>query len=178
MAAATPARIILIRHAEKPGETKTQAVSDDAVADTGLAPRGAYRAGAYAAYFDPKRSGGLYPAIEHIFATKATAHSNRPVLTVTPLAAALGKKIHDQFDDKPAGISGLAAELLGGNYAGEVILVCWHHGTLPDVVKALGYPNPPKIAETAIDLVWTLAYEGGAPSPSFTQVQQNLMYGD
>ncbi len=114
-----PALVILIRHAEKPGESKGHPVSDDDTTDPNLAPLGYYRAGAYAAYFDAKLNGGLYPAIDHIFATKASDKSNRPVLTVTPLAAALGKTIHDQYDNHAKGIADLGADVLGGKYAGQ-----------------------------------------------------------
>ncbi len=123
-------------------------------------------------------NGGLYPAIDHIFATKASHASNRPVLTVTPLAAALGKKIHDQFDNKPEGIAELAADVLGGAYAGQTILICWHHGTLPDVAKALGHDAAPKIPGTSFDVVWQLAYAQGAATPTFTPGTENLMYDD
>ncbi len=111
-----PSLVILIRHAEKPGESKGHAVSDDDTTDPDLAPAGYYRAGAYAAYFDPALSGKLYPAIDHIFATKASSKSNRPVLTVTPLSKALGKTIHDQYDNKPDDIA-----KLGAGPAGRVV---------------------------------------------------------
>ena len=173
-----PGLVILIRHAEKPGESKGHYLTDDETKDPNLAPAGYFRAGAYAAYFDPKRNGGLYPAIDHIFATKASHASNRPVLTVTPLAAALGKKIHADFDNKPEGIQQLAGALLSGTYAGQTILVCWHHGTLPDVAKALGYDNAPKIPGTSFDVVWQLAWASGATTPSFTPSTENLMYDD
>jgi hypothetical protein len=173
-----PALVIIIRHAEKPGETKTDVISDEALTDPNLAPAGYFRAGAYAAYFDPTRNGGLFPAIDHIFATKATQHSNRPVLTVTPLAETLRKKIHDEFDNKPDGIAALGKELLGGSYAGQTVLVCWHHGTMPAVAAALGYPSAPHIPPMSFDVVWRLAYTKGSPAPTFTSAWQTLMYGD
>ena len=174
-----PSLVILIRHAEKPGEAKGKVVSDDDTTDPNLAPLGYYRAGAYAAYFDAARSGGLYPSIDHIFATKASHKSNRPVLTVTPLAAALGsKKIHDQYGNDPTGIDGLGADVLGGKYAGQTLLICWHHGTMPDVAKALGYDQAPKVPGTAFDIVWQFAYAAGSTTPTFTASTENLMYDD
>ncbi len=173
-----PSLVILIRHAEKPGESKGHPVSDDSLKDPDLAPLGHYRAGAYAAYFDAKLNGGLYPPIDHIFATKASASSNRPVLTVTPLAKALGKTVHDQYDNKPCDIAKLGADVLGGKYAGQTVLICWHHGTLPDVAEALGYPGAPKIPGTTFDVVWQLAYGKGSATPAFTPGTENLMYDD
>lgn len=173
-----PSLIILIRHAEKPGESKGHEVTDDETADPNLAPLGYFRAAAYAAYFDPQRNGALFPPIDHIFATKASHKSNRPVLTVTPLAAALGKKIHDDFDNKPEDIDKLGATLLGGAYAGQTILVCWHHGTMPDVARALGYDKAPKVPGTSFDVVWRLSYDDGSTTPTFTPSTENLMYDD
>jgi hypothetical protein len=173
-----PALVILVRHAEKPGESKGHPVSDDDTTDPNLAPLGYYRAGAYAAYFDTTLSGGLYPAIDHIFATKASDKSNRPVLTMTPLAAALGKKIDDKYDNHARGIADLAAEVLGGKYAGQTVLVCWHHGTMPDVAKALGYGDAPKVPGTSFDVVWTFAYAKGSATPTFAASTENLMYDD
>jgi hypothetical protein len=173
-----PALVILIRHGEKPGESKGHPVSDDDTTDPNLAPAGYYRAGAYAAYFDATLNGGLYPAVDHIFATKASDKSNRPVLTVTPLAAALGKKIDDNYDNHAKGIADLAAEVLGGKYAGKTVLICWHHGTMPDVAKALGYDSAPKVPGTSFDVVWQLAYAGGSTTPTFTPSTENLMYDD
>ncbi len=175
---APPALVILIRHAEKPDESKGHAVSDEETTDPNLAPLGYYRAGAYAAYFDPKRNGGLYPAIDHVFATKASDKSDRPVLTVTPLAAALGKKIHDQYDNHPDGIAGLCAEMLSGAYAGQTVLICWHHGTMPDVAAGLGHANAPKVPGTSFDVVWQFAYAKGSTTPTFTPSTENLMYDD
>ncbi len=173
-----PSLVILIRHAEKPGESKGHAVTDEEATDPNLAPLGYYRAGAYAAYFDAEKNGGLYPPIDHIFATAASHKSNRPVLTVTPLARALGKKIHDDYGNDQAGIDALAADVLSGAYAGRTLLICWHHGTLPAVAEALGHAGAPKIPGTSFDVVWQLAWESGSTTPSFTPSTENLMYDD
>lgn len=173
-----PALVILIRHAEKPGESKGHAVSDDATTDPNLAPLGYYRAAAYAAYFDTTLSGGLYPAIDHIFATKASDKSNRPVLTVTPLATALGKKIHDEYDNHPAGIADLCKDVSSGAYAGQTVLICWHHGTMPDVAAGLGHAGAPKVPGTSFDVVWQFAYAKESTTPTFTPSTENLMYDD
>ena len=173
-----PALIILIRHAEKPGETKATPIDDSEITDPYLSSAGYYRAGAYSAYFDAKKNGGLYPKIDSIFATKATRRSNRPFLTVAPLGAAVGKTVNVDYDNKPDGIAKLAATLLGGKYAGQTVLICWHHGTMPALAAALGYPNAPKIPRTSFDVVWKLAYSAGTSTPSFSSDGEHLMYGD
>ncbi len=58
------------------------------------------------------------------------------------------------------------------------MLICWHHGTLPDVAAALGYEGAPKIPGTTFDVVWQLAYAKGSATPTFTPGTENLMYDD
>jgi hypothetical protein len=173
-----PSLVILIRHAEKPGESKGHAITDDETTDPNLSPLGYYRAGAYAAYFDAEKNGGLYPPVDYIFATAASHKSNRPVLTVTQLAAALGKKIHHNYGNDQSGIDALAADVLSGAYAGQTVLICWHHGTMPAVAAALGYDDAPKVPGTSFDVVWQLEWKSGSAAPSFTPSTENLMYDD
>ena len=70
-----------------------------------------------ASAFQPKGTSGRLPSrfyipatfgkIDHLFATQESAYSDRPVQTITPLAATLNLKIkHDFKDDDFKGISG------------------------------------------------------------------------
>jgi hypothetical protein len=121
------ATMFLIRHAEKPES------------GTGLSREGQKRADAYVKYFqslkDPK---GKAIRWDHLFACKDSENSDRPVLTITPLATALEKKIHHEFKDK------LFAELVthfqqnAKLYAGSNIVICWHHGKILDLAGAMG----------------------------------------
>ena len=72
-----PKLVLIIRHGEKPGD-----------GDRHLTPKGYQRAGALAALFDAARNGGVYPAIDALFAATDTKESHRPVATVKPLARA------------------------------------------------------------------------------------------
>jgi hypothetical protein len=125
--AQAPATVLLIRHAEK---------LTDGLID--LSPVGFERAKLL-----PQLFGGAGAAAPHdlprpdfLFATHVSVKSNRPAETITPLAQALGEPISADVADKDFAV--LAKELLSGKYAGKVVLVAWHHGSLPGFARALG----------------------------------------
>src|SRR5262249_19052011 len=72
-----------------------------------------------------------------IFATEQSHQSNRPVETITPLSLALGLSINSSFPDSAAGIQRLANVMQGPMYGQQVVLICWHHGTIPKLATAL-----------------------------------------
>jgi hypothetical protein len=115
--------VLIIRHAENPANGH------------GLSPRGEERAEAYKNYFlnftvDSKR---LEPNAVVVAADSKQSH--RPRLTVEPFAKAAKLPIDNRFANKqPADL----AAGLRANYQGKVILVCWHHGQIPDLLRALG----------------------------------------
>ena len=115
--------ILIIRHAENPPNGH------------GLSPRGEERAKAYINYFlnftvDSKR---LEP--NAVVVAADSKHSHRPRLTVQPFAKAANLTIDNRFANKqPADL----AAALRANYQGKVILICWHHGQIPAVLRALG----------------------------------------
>jgi hypothetical protein len=115
--------VLIIRHAEDGGKGQD------------LAPRGHERAEAYKNYFlnftvDSKR---LEPAV--IFAAKDSKKSHRPRLTVEPFAKAAKLKIDTRFGNNQS--ADLAADLRA-NHQGKVILICWRHPYVPDLLRALG----------------------------------------
>jgi hypothetical protein len=115
--------ILIIRHAENPPNGH------------GLSPRGEERAKAYIDYFlnftvDSKR---LEP--NAVVVAADSKHSHRPRLTVQPFAKAANLTIDSRFANKqPADL----AAALRASYQGKVILICWHHGQIPAVLRALG----------------------------------------
>lgn len=115
--------LLIVRHAEDPPSGH------------GLSPRGEDRAKAYVNYFqnftvDSKR---LEPNAVVVAADSKQSH--RPRLTVEPFAKAANLVIDNRFANKQP--ADLAAELRA-NYQGKVILVCWHHGQIPALLRALG----------------------------------------
>jgi broad specificity phosphatase PhoE len=97
-----PATILIIRHAEKLTDGRID-----------LSPTGFERARLLPRLFSPASVRSDLRAPQVLFATHLSAHSNRPIQTVTPIAAALHLPIDDIFsnEDYPA----LAATLLSAN---------------------------------------------------------------
>jgi hypothetical protein len=161
-----PATILLIRHAEMLTDGRPD-----------LAPAGFERAKAI-----PQLFGGASGAAPHnlprpdfLFATHVSKNSDRPVETITPLSAALGLTISSEVADKD--FATLATELLSGKYAGKVVLVAWHHGSIPAFAKALGATPPyDPWPETQFDRVWRIDYRDG--KAALTDLPQGLMPGD
>jgi hypothetical protein len=80
-----------------------------------------------------------------IFATADSTHSHRPRETATPVAMALGVPFDATTrSNKPHNIDKLAKDITSdAKYSGKVILICWHHATIPALAQALGAANPP-----------------------------------
>jgi hypothetical protein len=158
-----PATVLLIRHAEKP------------VSGIDLAPAGFARAKVLPELFGGSAAPHNLPRPDFLFATHASKNSNRPVETITPLSQALGLAISHEIDDKD--FATLAAELLSGKYAGKVVLVAWHHGSLPGLARALGAVPPyDPWPDTQFDRVWRIDYRDG--KATLTDLPQGLMAGD
>src|ERR1017187_6901418 len=95
--------------------------------------------------------------------------------TIAPLSEALGLPISHEIDDKD--FATLAGELLSGKYAGKVVMVAWHHGSLPRLAKALGATPPyDPWPDTQFDRVWRIDYKDG--KAVLTDLPQGLMPGD
>jgi hypothetical protein len=113
--------------------------------------------------------------------------SNRPVETITPLGQALSFfenqtiTINDNFADDGEGIQGLTSEILNnpGTYGGQVVLICWHHGSIAELVQSFGvpanqFPNWP--SSTVFDLVLCITWV--ADQAQLIVNYQQLLYGD
>jgi hypothetical protein len=112
-------------------------------------------------------------------ATQLSKNSNRPVETLTPTGQALGLKIHAKYSDKD--YAKLATDVLQG-HAGEVVLICWHHGKIPDLALALGVPQQQisqalkggsKWPGTVFDWIWSVDWNSG--SANLTPDNQKLL---
>jgi hypothetical protein len=162
--------VLIIRHAE------------DADTGDGLSPRGQQRAEAYKDYFvnftvDSKR---LEPAL--IFAAKDSKRSHRPSLTVEPFAKAANLPIDMRFGNNDS--TELAAALRATGQ-GKVILICWRHPYVPDLLRALG-ANPEDLLPhgkwpgAVFDWVIVLSYDqdGHLIPASTRRINEHLMPGD
>ena len=108
--------------------------------------------------------------------------SHRPRLTVEPFAKAAKLPIDNRFANKQP--ADLAAELRA-NYAAKVVLICWHHGQIPALLRALGaapetlLPNG-KWPRTVYDWVIMASFdENGRLIPESTnRISEHLLQGD
>ena len=117
------ATVLIIRHAEKP-ET-----------GDGLTPAGEARARAYAVYFRTFQFQDAPVKLDAIFAAADSKNSRRPRLTVQGLGSALGLPVETRYRDKE--YEALADELRK-SYDDRNVLVCWHHGVMLELLRAMG----------------------------------------
>lgn len=160
--------ILVIRHAEKP------ATGPD------LTPEGQQRATASVKYFENYTVHSKPLHLDCLFAAQTSASSARPVETVTPLSKALSLPINDRFPE--SAFAQLATELESGRYAGKDILICWHHGKIPKLLKALGLPGKKMFAggkwpDDVFCWVVEIRYDKSG-NPQIQIIDENLLPGD
>ncbi|MBP3955769.1 histidine phosphatase family protein [Gemmata sp. G18] len=162
-----PARVIIIRHAEKPDDENAR----------DLSATGKRRAEALAELFQKSdtRPDPL-PTPDFIFATKASKRSDRPVETVAPLAKKLKLDIDSRYANDD--YAKLATEMLSNpKYEGKTVLICWHHGNIPELAGSLKVGDvPDKWKDSVFDRAWVVTYEGG--KGRLTKRPQTLLPGD
>jgi phosphohistidine phosphatase SixA len=153
-----PKTIVLMRHAEKPADQ----------ADPNLSPAGKERAKHLATWLPQQ-----YPDIGFVFAAAISKESARPYETVEPFAKKAGLPIDDSIADKD--YAKLANKLATDTrYQGACVLVCWHHGEIPQLAAALGapagsYPDP--WPSDVFNLVLQMDYNGGSV-PKMKQITE------
>jgi len=150
-AADRPLMVLVMRHAEKP----------DDPSDPDLTPAGQARAKALADYIPD-----TFGMPDFIFAAAISRHSARPYETVKPLSKRTGIAIDATIADNDYGV--LAKDLLSKpKFAGKRIVVCWHHGNIPSLMRALGaasgdYPDP--WDHTVFNLILNLGFSAAGPT--------------
>ena len=162
--------VLIIRHAENPANGH------------GLSPRGEERAKAYKNYFQNFTVDGERREPQAVLVAADSKHSHRPRLTVQPFAKAANLQIDNRFANKQP--ADLAAELRA-NYQGKIVLICWHHGQIPAVLRALGVdpaallPNG-KWPRDVYDWVIVVSFdENGHVIPGSTKrIAEHLLQGD
>lgn len=165
----SPRLVMIIRHAEKPPE-ESKSVN--------LSKEGKERAEALPRLFEGTGSrSSPFPTPNFIFATKDSKHSHRPVETVAPLAKKLGLTINAEYADADYGK--LAEHLFhDSKYAGKTILICWHHGMIPQLAEKLGATSAPdKWNGSVFDRVWNIRFDSQGKC-AFENLPQHLLPGD
>lgn len=162
--------VLIIRHAENPENGR------------GLSPRGQQRAQAYKDYFQNLTVDSMPLVPDTVFAADDSKHSHRPRLTVEPFAKAAKLQIDARFQTEQ--FADLAAELRA-MHQGKRTLICWRHGHIPKLLRALGakpeevLPNG-KWPGSVYDWVIVLRYDGnGHLIPGTTKrMNEHLLPGD
>ncbi len=164
------ATVLVIRHAEKSADGFE------------LSPDGQKRAEAYVNYFKSYQVDGKLVKLDYLVATADSKGSHRPRLTIEPLGKALGLKVDLRFKNKE--FQGLVDDLRAKEH-GRNILIAWHHGEIPNLIKALG-ADPMKLLpdgkwpneEFASVIELRFDHEGGLIPGSAKLVKEALMPGD
>jgi hypothetical protein len=179
----TAPKIMVIRHAEKPGDPPPpHGVDMNGDHDReSLVPLGWQRAGALACLFAPAR--GPLQASElatprYIYASGLGTHSDsmRPQETVSPLAQKLGATVDTSF------LKGRETEV-AADAAGRdgVVLIAWEHDGIPAIANQL-LGNDTTAAQkwpgSRFDVVWVFDLDAATGAYAFSQVPQLLLGGD
>ncbi len=162
--------VLIIRHAEKPPEGYE------------LTPAGFKRASAYPGYFQHFQFDSQPVKPDALFAAADSKSSHRPRLTLEPLSQASGVHLDAGFKAKQPGA---LAEALKTSPHGTNILICWHHGQIPELIRDLGgdpgkfLPNG-KWPDDVFQWIVVLRYDGeGRLIPGKSRcVNENLMPED
>ncbi|RZA07585.1 MAG: histidine phosphatase family protein [Proteobacteria bacterium] len=168
LAFATPKRVLIVRHAEKPSDEENF-----------LSARGRARAEAIAALFTAEENERRLGSPELIFAAAPKhAHSSvRPYQTVAPLARALHLKVNLDYTKDET--EELARDLLKApEYDGKTILISWVHKEIPALAEALGATEvPAKWDGDTYDRIWKINFPRERAG-DLIDLPQNALPGD
>jgi hypothetical protein len=180
-AAGRPQCVLILRHAEKPKK------EDGGIH---LTSRGAARAAALPSLFPipptfPTKP-APFPRPDFLFAAAKSDNSNRPVETVEPLARALGDlRINHKHPDHD--YKAVVKHLFEDpRYAGKTVLICWHHGQIPHLTRAIlkQATNADKLKDQVpdwddaiFDRVWQITFDEQARA-TYANHPQRLLFGD
>ncbi|WP_158788135.1 histidine phosphatase family protein [Granulicella sp. L46] len=149
-----PMRIVIVRHAEKPASRLPH-----------LALRGRMRAVGLSK---------LLPQIvkpHFVFASTSTRHSARPYQTIRPTADKLGIDVRTDYADRD--IKKMVKDLNKKEFDGKIVLMCWHHGMIPKLIRALGHESPYEPwPEELYDRIISIDKDG------IKNIPQRLLFGD
>ncbi len=157
IAKASPKQVIIIRHAEQ--------LIQSCHAGHFLAPQGIMRSLAFAHYYLNK-----FHSPDYIIATNPMGpkklSSMRELQTIAPLANELaarhptiGVNIVANYHDKEE--KQLTRDLLSKKtYADKIILICWHHAKIPELLTGLGVDVAHiRFDENSYDTVYVVDYD-------------------
>lgn len=160
---ATPAQVLIIRHAEKPE------------GGNGLSPIGMMRAKELVSFFTKSPEVLKFGPLAAIYAARPGKEdgSVRSIQTVTPLASAMKLPLHSQYT---AGhyLQMVEEVMTNPDYQGKSVLICWEHHAIPEIARAFGaHDAPSKWHGHVFDRVWLIGFgQGGVVT--FQEFQERL----
>jgi len=169
-ALATPAQVIIIRHAEK------QKNGND------LSARGFQRADALVGLFERDSDVLKFGLPAAIYAMEprnsgtSGETSLRAIETIQPLASALNLPIHSDYvkSDYAAMVQEIMTDPA---YNGRMVLICWEHKVIPPMAEAFGASQVPSSwGKGVYDRLWLLTFKNG--QVAFADLPQRLLPGD
>ena len=165
---AAPARILIIRHGEKPVD-KT---------DIHLSPRGFQRAQALTGLFTQQPQLLTYGRPAAIFAFNNFGDgSERGIETSTPLATTLGLPLNTNF--RPDETQQIASFIFQtATLTGKMVMIVWRHSNIQDLATALRVQNAPAWDKNVFDRIWEINYSPQGQVVSFKDLPQHLLPGD
>jgi hypothetical protein len=180
-----PRTLLMIRHGEKPSNGHLGVDEQGNANPAGLIPKGWARAGALVTLFAPNRTtvNATLPCPGALVSPTYSQPVHRPSLTLLPLSQRLGVTIRSEHavDDDPTKI---VRSLLAMEPA--VILVCWEHVHLVNIVGAMASTVP--VANRAdvptswpddrFDVIWRFDLDEQTGTWTFASLDQQLLAGD
>lgn len=154
---ATPAQVLLMRHAETSQDSSS------------LTLKGRERATALDPFFQGNPTTLFYGLPTAIFAKDYCKE------TVAPLSKAIHISITDHYSTTKA----LSSEILTNpDFEGKMVLVCTTAEEMVDLAKLLGAKKAPKkLAQNAYDRLWAITFEDNEKI-AFNDLPQKLLYND
>jgi hypothetical protein len=108
---------------------------------------------------------------DFVFASTSTKHSERPYETIRPTADRLGLDVSTIYADKET--KRLVKELKKKKFKGKTVLICWHHGQMPNLIRHLGQESPyGEWPEDLFDRIINIDADG------LTNLPHRLLFGD
>ena len=106
-----------------------------------------------------------------VFASTSTKHSARPYQTIRPTADKLGIDVRTTYADRD--IKKIVKDLRRKEFEGKTILMCWHHGMMPKLIRELGHEPPYEPwPEELYDRIISIDRDG------IKNLPQRLLFGD
>ena len=176
-------KIILIRHAEKPGKDSAPygVTAEGERSKESLEVRGWQRAGALASLLAPTNGQFQHASLakpQFLYASKPLRRkgSRRPIETITPLAQKLAIRINSSYPRSD--FESMIDEVV---MCHGVVLICWQREYIPQIAAEIlrnKKTAPPDWPEDCFDMIWVFDLVRSSSKYTFKQVPQKLLGGD